>query len=211
MTILNIGLTGSIGSGKSTVAKILQQNGAAIVDFDAISRRITASGGAAIEPIRREFGDAMIDANGALNRANMRDLIFQNPIAKQKLESITHTLISAQAIEEAAQLALLKPLAVVYDIPLLYGNSFWLAKLDHIVVVVCDYETQIQRVLQRNPDYTRKTVEAILKTQATHVQLLEIANTVIDNSKNDTNHLQVYTQVNILVGYLKRLCGNRST
>ena len=211
MTILNIGLTGSIGSGKSTVANILQENGAAIVDFDAISRRITASGGAAIEPIRREFGDAMIDANGALNRANMRDLIFQNPIAKQKLESITHTLISAQAIEEAAQLALLKPLAVVYDIPLLYGNSFWLAKLDHIVVVVCDYETQIQRVLQRNPDYTRKTVEAILKTQATHVQLLEIANTVIDNSKNDTNHLQVYTQVNILVGYLKRLCGNRST
>lgn len=211
MTILNMGLTGSIGSGKSTVANILQQNGAAIVDFDAISRRITASGGAAIEPIRREFGDAMIDANGALNRANMRDLIFQNPIAKQKLESITHTLISAQAMEEAAQLALLKPLAVVYDIPLLYGNSFWLAKLDHIVVVVCDYETQIQRVLQRNPDYTRKTVEAILKTQATNVQLLEIANTVIDNSKNDTNHLQVYTQVNILVGYLKRLCGNRST
>lgn len=211
MTILNMGLTGSIGSGKSTVANILQQNGAAIVDFDAISRRITASGGAAIEPIRREFGDAMIDANGALNRANMRDLIFQNPIAKQKLESITHTLISAQAMEEAAQLALLKPLAVVYDIPLLYGNSFWLAKLDHIVVVVCDYATQIQRVLQRNPDYTRETVEAILKTQATHVQLLEIANTVIDNSKNDTNHLQVYTQVNILVGYLKRLCGNRST
>lgn len=211
MTILNIGLTGSIGSGKSTVAKILQQNGAAIVDFDAISRRITASGGAAIEPIRREFGDAMIDANGVLNRANMRDLIFQNPIAKQKLESITHTLISAQAMEEAAQLALLKPLAVVYDIPLLYGNSFWLARLDHIVVVVCDYETQVQRVLQRNPDYTRETVEAILKTQANHVQLLEIANTVIDNSKNDTNHLQVYTQVNILVGYLKRLCGNRST
>lgn len=209
--VLNIGLTGRVGSGKSTVAKALQESGAAIVDFDAIARQITAPNGAAIEAIRTAFGDAMIDANGALNRPSMRNLVFNNPAAKQKLETITHHFISQNAIAQAQQLALQKPIALIYDIPLLYGNSFWLAQLDWIVVVDCDDEILINRVLQRNPDYDRHTVELILKIQATPAQLLEIANALIDNSKNETNHLQVYTQVNILLRCIRYLSTNKST
>ncbi|MGL4767644.1 MAG: dephospho-CoA kinase [Formosimonas sp.] len=202
---VRVGLTGRMGAGKSTVACMLRDAGAVVVDFDAIARRVTAAGGVAIAPIVAAFGAQMLDEHGALHRTRMRELVFQQPAAKQQLEAITHPLISAQAEHEAAQAS---SWAVVYDIPLLYGNTYWLQRLDVVVAVLAAESVLLERIGQRNPDYMQQTIQAILATQATDEQLRHIADKVLDNSINDANHLHLYTQVNILVGYLKSMYKN---
>src|SRR5688500_8238021 len=98
-----VGLTGGIGSGKSSVARLFADKGIAIVDADEISHRLTAAGGGAINPIRSAFGDDMITAEGALDRSRMRALVFSDPDAKRKLEQILHPLIGQKAIREIAE------------------------------------------------------------------------------------------------------------
>lgn len=159
-----IGLTGGIGSGKSTVSHILVELGAHLVDTDAISRALTASGGDAIEPIRQAFGPSMIDAAGAMDRAQMRAKAFTDPMALATLEAILHPLIGLHADRQAAQA---RPNQhIVFDVPLLVeSGDRWRQKVDQIVVVDCSPETQIERVMTRS-GWPREAVEKVIAQQA---------------------------------------------
>ena len=179
-----IGLTGGIGSGKSTVAQILAQAGAAIIDADAISRSLTSAGGLAIAPIEAAFGPQAIDAQGALNRAFMRDLIFQDHCAKQRLEAIVHPLIGTLTERQALQAEACGTRLLVFDVPLLVESGRWRQQVHAVVVVDCEEETQIQRVIARN-GLERAAIEKIMAAQATRTQRRAAADWVIYNERLD--------------------------
>ena len=179
-----IGLTGGIGSGKSTVAQILAQAGAAIIDADAISRSLTSAGGLAIAPIEAAFGPQAIDAQGALNRAFMRDLIFQDHCAKQRLEAIVHPLIGTLTERQALQAEACGTRLLVFDVPLLVESGRWRQQVHAVVVVDCEEETQIQRVIARN-GLERAAIEKIMAAQATRTQRRAAADWVIYNDGLD--------------------------
>jgi dephospho-CoA kinase len=175
-----LGLTGGIGSGKSTVAHMLRELGATIVDADAISRATTAAGGSAMAAIRTVFGEDFVDSAGALNRTKMRDLVFVDATAKQKLENITHPLIK-QAMQD--QIATATTPWVVLDLPLLAERtSFdgWRPLLDAVWVVDCLESTQITRVMARN-QMLESQVRAVIENQASRQARLAIADVVITN------------------------------
>jgi dephospho-CoA kinase len=176
----HIGLTGGIGSGKSTVAALLAQRGAVHIDADALSRASTAAGGGAIEAIRAQFGDAMLTADGALNREAMRQHVFGNPEAKKQLESIIHPLISQRIIELAAQAEQMGADCIIYDLPLLVESGHWRSKLDRIWVVDCIELTQMKRVHHRS-GLPMEQIQTIIASQASRSQRLAAADCVIYN------------------------------
>jgi dephospho-CoA kinase len=175
-----IGLTGGIGSGKTAVSNLLAQLGAGIVDTDLIAHQITAPGGKAIPLIRDHFGAEFIDNGGALDRAKMRSLVFQNLEAKKALEAITHPLIRQETLRQVGQLADAGAPYLLLVVPLLIESGTWIDQIDYLVVVDCPEETQIQRVMHRS-NLSRTEVEAILKAQTSRQERLAIANAVIDN------------------------------
>ncbi len=179
--IWRIGLTGGIGSGKSTVAGMLAARGAAVIDADAISRSVTAPGGRAIAAIAQAFGPAMIDAQGAMDRQAMRAHVFQNPEGKKQLEAIVHPLVS-QITTEQAQAALQGGRRVlVFDVPLLVeSGERWRKQVDRVVVVDCDADTQRQRVIARS-GLAAPEIDRIMALQATRKQRLACADLVIFN------------------------------
>jgi dephospho-CoA kinase len=177
---LRLGLTGGIGSGKSTVANILGQHGAGLIDADAISRSTTASQGAAIPAIRATFGEAFIDPYGALHRERMRELIFENPQAKRTLENIIHPLVAQSIGEQAQHLTRAGKPCLVFDIPLLVESGHWRTTLDRVFVVDCDVSTQVQRVCSRS-DMTADAVQKIITAQASRPQRLAAADVVLYN------------------------------
>lgn len=179
-----LGLTGGIGSGKSTVAQILASAGAAIMDADAIARSITAPHGAAIAPIAEAFGPQAIGADGALDRAYMRQLVFQDATARQRLEAITHPLIAQLTKQQALQAQQRGARLLVFDVPLLVESGRWRQQLDAVLVVDCEPETQIQRVMARN-GLERTAVEKILAAQASRQQRMAAADYVIYNDGID--------------------------
>ena len=172
-----IGLTGGIGSGKSMVASFGVEAGATVIDSDAIARQLTLAGGAAMPSILAEFGPTMLDDDGSLDRQRMRELVFAEPAAKQRLESILHPLIGQQT--QAAALGACTDL-IVFDIPLLVESGRWLAKVERVLVVDCEEETQITRVMQRS-GWTRPAVEAVLALQARRSERRACADAVIYN------------------------------
>jgi dephospho-CoA kinase len=177
-----LGLTGGIGSGKSTVGAILQELGATVVDADVISRSVTAFGGPAIPSIRVTFGDDFVDNTGALDRAKMRKLVFSNVDAKQRLETIVHPLINAE-MEQQIQAATSS--IVVLELPLLAEKtsfSSWRSRLNRVCVVDCLESTQIARVVARS-GMTAEQVQAILNNQASRQARLAIADVVIVNEE----------------------------
>lgn len=179
MSRLTIGLTGGIGSGKSTVSQILVDLGAHLVDTDAIARALTAPGGAAIPHIAREFGTQLIDSQGAMDRARMRELAFTDPAALAKLEGILHPLIMRQADEQARLARPDQP--IVFDVPLLAESGRrWRDKVDRILVIDCEPATQIARVMARS-GWSREAVEAVLAKQAQRATRLAMADHVILN------------------------------
>lgn len=185
---LRLGLTGGIGSGKSTVAHMLVELGAALVDADAAARSVTAPGGAAIEAIRTAFGDDFIGPDGAMDRARMRAHVFSAPQAKQQLEAIVHPLVGL-ATEAQASAALARgSRCVVFDIPLLVESGRWPARLDRVLVVDCSTETQIARVTQRS-GLTPEAVQQIIATQATRARRLAAADAVLYNDGMDLHQL----------------------
>lgn len=142
------GLTGGIGSGKSTVSELFATLGARVVDTDEISHRLTAANGLALPAIRKAFGDAFIANDGALDRAKMRALVFSDMDAKQRLQAILHPLILAQAKSEA-----LSPTEAPYTlvvVPLLFESGRYRDWLNGVLVVDCPEEQQIARTLQRS-------------------------------------------------------------
>jgi dephospho-CoA kinase len=186
--MLRIGLTGGIGSGKSTVAGMFVAHGAALIDADAISRATTAPGGAAIALIAAQFGIDVISANGAMNREVMRQRVFADPACRHQLEAIIHPLVSA----ESARLAELAGQAgsawLVFDIPLLVESKRWRQQLDKVLVVDCEEATQITRVLSRESSHegsdngwTKEAVEKVIASQASRAQRRAAADWVIYN------------------------------
>ncbi len=189
MTCLRLGLTGGIGSGKTTVAHMLATCGAAVLDADAISRELTAPGGAAIEPIQAHFGPHLIAADGALNRDAMRQLVFSQPQARRELEAIIHPLVGRTLHDRAQHAAHQGHAMVVFDIPLLAESGHWPARLDRVVVVDCLPETQVQRVVARN-QLSPEAVRAIMAAQAPRLQRLDVADAVIFNDGCSLDQLQ---------------------
>ena len=174
---MRIGLTGGIGSGKSTVAGFLREAGAAIVDTDAISRGLTLAGGAAMPAVEQQFGADFVTADGALDRDRMRALAFSDAAAKRRLESILHPLITAEALAQAN--AATAPL-IVLDVPLLVESGRWRSRVARVLVVDCSAETQMQRVLQR-PGWTRERVEGALAAQTSREARRAAADAVLLN------------------------------
>lgn len=173
-----VGLTGGIGCGKSTVAGLFAEHGAGIIDTDAISRDLTQSGGAAIDPIRAVFGDAYLTEEGALDRAKMRALIFADTAAKQQLELILHPLILEQAIVQLHRLQD-KPY-VLLTVPLLPESPAFRQLAGRILVVDCGESTQLARVIARNR-MSETEIRSIIAQQTPRAERLKIADDVIHN------------------------------
>lgn len=175
-----VGLTGGIGSGKTALSHLLAELGAGIIDTDLIAHQITAPGGNAIAAIQRAFGSEFINIDGSLNRGKMRALVFEKPLARQILEQITHPLIKEQTAQQAFALVKTQVPYLVFVVPLLFESGVWQQLMDHIVVVDCPLETQIERVMHRSK-LSKLEVENILKAQASRENRLSIATSIIKN------------------------------
>lgn len=173
-----VGLTGGIGSGKSTVARHFEALGVSIVDTDAIAHALTGAGGEAIPALRKAFGDAYLTSEGALDRARMRALVFADPLAKERLQAILHPRIRARA--EAAIARSTGPY-VVLVVPLLLEAGSYADRVDRILVVDCPEEQQIRRTMLRS-GLDEAAVRAILAAQVSRAERLSRADDVIDNS-----------------------------
>ena len=178
-----VGLTGGIGSGKSTVADLFVAHGAGLVDTDEIAHQLTAAGGLAMPQIVATFGAELADTQGALDRAAMRRLVFSDPGARGRLESILHPLIRQISDQRCAEST--APY-VILAVPLLIESGNYRQRCDRIVVVDCPEQVQISRVMARN-SLQENEVRAILKAQASREQRLAIADEVIDNGDELTN------------------------
>lgn len=187
--IPRIGLTGGIGSGKSTVATLFADLGACVIDADKISRSVTAIDGPAIEPIKNHFGAEFIQADGSLNRARMRQSVFNDAFARDALERIIHPLIQQEMQHQLRNAALIDTQLVVYDIPLLAESSHWRQELDSVLVVDCSHETQIDRVMTRNA-FTSEAIEKIIASQASRAARLKVADLIIFNENITLDQLR---------------------
>ena len=177
---VRIGLTGGIGSGKSTVASTLANCGAAVIDADAISRQLTAPGGLAVQAIASQFGNQFVTAEGAMNRDLMRQLAFNDPVSRYRLESIIHPLVRDEVIAQTGRAIEAGRTCLVFDIPLLVESGRWRQDVDRVLVIDCSEVTQIDRVTTRNK-FTRETVQKIIAGQATRDQRRAAADICIYN------------------------------
>jgi dephospho-CoA kinase len=181
-----VGLTGGIGSGKSTVADLFTAHGVPLVDTDLIAHRITAPHGIAMPPIAAEFGAEFVAADGSLDRARMRALVFSDEGARKRLEAITHPLIRAETRREQREA---RGPYVIVVVPLLVESGSWKHRVNHVLTVDCSVETQIARVMSRN-GFSRDQVLAIIARQATREARLAAADDVIDNDNVSLGTLQ---------------------
>ncbi len=172
-----VGLTGGIGSGKSTVGQLFAAQGIQCVDTDAISRELTAAGGQAMAAIRQHFGAHLLDAQGALDRAAMRQLVFSNTAARRELEAILHPLIRA---EVEHRLTSAPPPYTILEVPLLVESPQLQARCQRILVVDCTPEQQRQRVMARS-GLSAAEADRIIAAQADRQSRLAIASDVICN------------------------------
>lgn len=180
LTALKLGLTGGIGSGKSTVAALLGASGAAVVDADAIARELTGPDGLAMPMIVAAFGAEFMTPEGALEREKMRTLAYANASDRQRLEAIMHPLIRQETQRLAALAQAQQRQCIVFDIPLLIESATWRQQVDRVLVVDCTAEVQISRVMARN-QLRRDEVEKIISTQASRQRRLGAADAVIFN------------------------------
>ncbi|MEX3786866.1 dephospho-CoA kinase [Paraburkholderia sp. BR14374] len=172
-----VGLTGGIGSGKSTVANLFAARGVPLVDTDVIAHRITAPHGLAMPRIAAEFGAEFVAADGSLDRARMRTLVFSDDTARQRLESITHPLIRVETEREEREA---KGPYVIVVVPLLVESGTWKNRVNRVLTVDCSIDTQVARVMSRN-GFSREQVLAIIARQATREARLAAADDVIVN------------------------------
>ncbi|MBP5988000.1 MAG: dephospho-CoA kinase [Azonexus sp.] len=186
-----VGLTGGIGSGKSTVADLFVECGAALVDTDAIAHQLTAAGGAAMSALIREFGAAVATADGAMDRQAMRSRVFADPAVRVRLEAILHPLIRQVSAERCRSAA--APY-VILAVPLLVESGNYRERCDRILVVDCPESLQIDRVVARN-GMSADEVKAIMAAQASRQQRLTVADDVVSN---DGDRTKLYEQVNAL-------------
>jgi dephospho-CoA kinase len=185
---MRIGLTGGIGSGKTTVATMLVSLGAKLVDTDAIARSVAQPQGAAMPALEAEFGRSVIAKDGGLDRARMRGIVFADAKAKKRLEAILHPLIGAECEQQAATAAAGQP--VVFDVPLLVESKRWRAIVDRVLVIDATEETQLQRVLARS-DWTPEAARAVIAQQARRSDRRAAADAVIFNENLSVAELSI--------------------
>ncbi|MEK9774905.1 MAG: dephospho-CoA kinase [Quisquiliibacterium sp.] len=178
---LLVGLTGGIGSGKTTVANQFGELGVPLIDADEIAHQLTGPGGAAIGAIRQEFGKSVITSDGGLDRTRMRGLVFGDAPARARLEAILHPMIRAETDRQIAA-ASAAPYAIVI-VPLLIEGGNPRERFDRILVVDCPVQTQIERVIKRS-NLGRDQVLAIMAAQASREQRLAQADVVVDNGND---------------------------
>jgi dephospho-CoA kinase len=176
-----IGLTGGIGSGKSTVAILFKECGVTVLDSDEISHQLTRSGGEAIAAIRREFGEGFIDGNGALDRARMRQLAFSDVHSKKRLESVLHPMILENMMELIRAHSAETYLLLV--IPLLLEADNYLELVQRVLVVDCKEETRLARVMRRS-GMVEQEVRAIMAGQISREERLKCADDIILNDSD---------------------------
>ncbi len=178
-----VGVTGGIGSGKSTVAGMFARLGAGVVDTDAISHQLTAPGGEAIPAIREKFGEAFLNVDGSLNRAAMRDFVFNHPPARKQLEAIMHGRIRETVYKtlDSAE----EPY-VLLIVPLLIEVGSYRPVLSRVLVVDCDEELQLERACLR-PGMTLNAVKGIMAAQTDRKTRLRVADDVIENNGDLTS------------------------
>jgi dephospho-CoA kinase len=176
-----VGLTGGIGSGKSTVERMFGELGASVVDTDAIAHTLTGPGGAAMTALQDAFGTACVLPDGSLDRQAMRERVFADAAARKHLEGILHPLIR---IEAERQIAAAAGPYVLLVVPLLIETGRYLALLRRVLVVDCDPEVQITRTMRRS-GLTREAVAAIMAAQLERKSRLAAADDVIDNSSDE--------------------------
>jgi dephospho-CoA kinase len=175
---LVVGVTGGIGSGKSSVARLFEALGVAVIDTDVIAHALTAPGQPAVEAIRARFGEGYVTAQGALDRDRMRELVFTDAAAKRDLEAILHPRIRAEAAARVAQAR--APYAMLV-IPLLAETGGYPGLIQRVLVVDCDESLQLERTRRRS-GLSAEAVRAIMAQQATRAQRLALADDVIDNN-----------------------------
>lgn len=176
--MLRIGLTGGIGSGKSTVASLLVAQGAVLIDTDAIARQIAQPGGAAMAPIEAAFGRSVVAPDGGLDRAHMRERVFGDPDAKRRLEGILHPLIGIECERQVAATG--NANTIVFDVPLLVESGRWRERVDRVLVVDATEPTQVQRVVARS-GWTPEAVSLVIAQQARRRARRAAADAVIFN------------------------------
>lgn len=186
-----VGLTGGIGSGKTTVGKLFVAQGAGLVDTDEISHRLTAPAQPAIAEISRRFGPQFVAEDGSLARVRMRNLVFSDPSARKDLEAILHPLIRQ---ESTRQIQASTAPYVVIAVPLLIETGAYRGMAARILVVDCEPETQVHRVMERS-GLSRNEVLSIIGSQVSRQQRLREADDIIHND-GDLETLR--TQVNAL-------------
>ena len=186
-----VGLTGGIGSGKSTVAGLFAELGVPVIDTDLIAHQLTEPGSEALDAIRARFSDAIMQENGTLDRAALRRIVFGNETARKQLETILHPRIRRE-VEHALD-AVQAPYAMIV-IPLLVETGGYDDLLSRVLVVDCPEALQIERVMSRSR-FSREEVEAILAAQASRTQRLAAADDVILNTATQG---ALSTQVSVL-------------
>jgi dephospho-CoA kinase len=185
--VLRIGLTGGIGSGKSTVAALLAERGARVVDADRIAREVVEPGTAGLEAVVGEFGPGVLAADGSLDRAALAAIVFGDPAARARLDGIVHPLVRARAAELVA--AAPADAVVVQDVPLLVETG-QAAAFDLVLVVEADAETRVQRLVGRG--LSADDARARMASQATDEERRAVADVVL---RNDGDRAALAAQV----------------
>jgi len=189
--MIRIGLTGGIGSGKSRVADWLQRWGGAVIDTDQISRALTAADGAALPLLHAAFGPDIFDASGALDRAVLRERVFADAGARQRLQAILHPMIRQETLKQAGQIMReRRGHYLVYVVPLLVESGHWRDRVDRVCVVDCDPATQIARVQARSQQtgspLDTPAIQRIIAAQTSRAARLAAADDVIVNDAATT-------------------------
>lgn len=186
-----IGLTGGIGSGKTTVANLFAELGAAVVDTDAIAHELTGPQGAAMPDIADAFGASVLRPDGSLDRAAMRQLCFSDPTARKRLESILHPMIRSESAARCERADYAPYVLLV--VPLLIESGAYRDRVNRLLVVDCDEEQQVSRVMERS-GLTAEEVRGIMATQASRADRLAAADdTVINGGSLEELQAQVLT------------------
>jgi dephospho-CoA kinase len=198
--MLKIGLTGGIGSGKSTVSKIFQQINIPVIDADEIAHQLVSVGQPALTKIQQEYGSSILNPDGTLNRKQLKELIFSDDLQKQKLEAILHPLIY-QSIQKQIN-ALNTPYCIIC-IPLLFEADMT-NLVDRILVVDCPVEVQIKRLLKRD-NMTIERIQSIIDSQVSRAFRKSMANDLLDNTLSNESLAQqikkLHNQYNLLSNY----------
>lgn len=187
-----VGLTGGIGAGKTLASNAFASLGVPVIDTDLISHALTAPNGLAIDAIHQKFGDELFNDAGQLDRAKMRELVFKDAQKRQELEAIMHPLIAQVAMASIAQHS--DAPYVILAVPLLAESPAWLSRCDRVLLIDCEVETQIERVMARS-GLSREQTQAIIMSQASREARKAIANEVIVNESTPEHVTQQVTRL----------------